>query len=77
MTPVTGVETAVAATASVSTKTGVVEVTVAEPTQVAVYDLSGRVLYSGTVPAGTTSIQLAAKGVVLVKAGAKVAKIAM
>lgn len=77
VTLVTGVETAVAATASVSAKAGVVEVTVAEPTQVAVYDLSGRVLYSGTVPAGTTSIQLAAKGVVLVKAGAKVAKIAM
>lgn len=77
VSPVTGVEAVEAVAATIAAKAGAVEVTVAEPAQVAVYDLSGRVLYSGLVPAGTTTIQLAAKGIVLVKVGAKAAKLAL
>ena len=73
----TGVESAVAAAASVTAKGGTIDVTVDKPVQVAVCDLSGRVLYRGIVLTGTTSIQFAAKGIVLVKVGEKTVKLTL
>ena len=66
-----------AAAASVTAKGGTIDVTVDKPVQVAVCDLSGRVLYRGIVLTGTTSIQFAAKGIVLVKVGEKTVKLTL
>lgn len=56
---------------------GVINVTTPEAVNVTVYDLNGRVLGSIAAPAGSSSIAVAAKGIVIVKAGDKVAKISL
>lgn len=61
----------------IAARGGKVVVTVAEAAEVSVSDLAGRTIYAAQLPAGTTEIAVAAKGVVLVKAAGKVAKLAL
>lgn len=54
---------------------GVVEVTADAAATVEIYDIAGRKLAAVNVVAGTTTLSVNAKGVVIVKAGSKVAKL--
>lgn len=56
---------------------GVIAVELPEDALVEVYDLAGRKLFSGICPQGHTSVAIDASGVVIVRAAAAVAKIAL
>ncbi len=56
---------------------GTVGVELGNASRVVVYDIAGRVLYSGVCPEGVSSIDVAADGVVVVKSEAGVAKVAL
>lgn len=62
---------------TVVARNGAIAITTDAAANVAVSDLTGRVVYAGQVNAGTTEIAVAAKGVVLVKVADKVAKVAL
>ncbi len=74
----TGINVVGAAEATITARNGAIAVTAATPVVVTVADVAGRILYAGKVPAGYTEIAVpAAKGVVLVKAGSKAAKLVL
>lgn len=56
---------------------GVITVTTPAATTVEIYDIAGRLVTAQPVAEGTTSLSVNASGLVIVKAGAKVAKIAL
>ncbi len=73
----TGVAEVGVASTSIAARNGAVAVTAAAPVAVTVADIAGRVLYAGQVPAGYTEIAVPVKGIVLVKAGNKAAKLVL
>ena len=71
----TGVAQVEASATTIAAADGIVTVNAASPVAVTVADIAGRIIFSGKVAAGCTQIPVAVKGIVIVKAGNKAAKV--